>query len=373
MTDSQIKSLNETIESSLQKLVSSLKLPGELQDDLKGFKAFNSSSSGSTDDMTNNLVTSKMVSLSEMDENKIANNVQKIKAALSAIEAEKLLKLKRCTHGAKVKQGIICEPIHNAIMPKRNGCVRYLHISERESLYSVGIFVFPPHSKIPLHDHPGMTVLSRILYGSITSKSYDLFPDEDMSDRESLDLKDLEEDESQPANNNNESYNNISMSSFPGLPTFSWGMNSNNNVNNEDEDDRSWIWKLLPSISKYQNNKGKKSLPPLGSLCAFENQEIKMSAPEVAVLFPQKGNIHEFIAGEHGAAILDVLVPPYDFEQDRDCTFYKVDHSLDSETETSSQFQAKSKCWLIPIEQPKDFHCISGTFGSFGENDETGN
>ncbi len=370
MEDCQIKSLNETIESSLQKLVSPLQLTGRLKDDLKSFKAYNSTSSGSTDDMTNTLVTSKIVSLSEMDENEIAKNVQEIKAKLSTIDAEKLLKLKRCTNGAKVKQGIYCEPIHNAIMPKRNDCVRYLHISERESLYSVGIFVFPPHSKIPLHDHPRMAVLSRILYGSITSKCYDLIPDEDMSDRESLDLMDLGEDESQHTNNNN-NHNNDSMSSFPGLHSFSWGMN-NNKLNNEDEDERSWIWKLLPSISKYQNNRGKKSLPPLGSLRALENQEEKLSAPDVAVLYPQKGNIHEFIAGEHGAAILDALIPPYDFEQDRDCTFYKVDHSLDSEAETSSEFEAKSKCWLIPIEQPKNFHCISGTFESFGENDDIG-
>lgn len=51
--------------------------------------------------------------------------------------------------------------------------VHYQHVYENEA-FSIGIFILPPSVSIPLHDHPGMSVISRILYGSVYIKSYDL-------------------------------------------------------------------------------------------------------------------------------------------------------------------------------------------------------
>ena len=59
---------------------------------------------------------------------------------------------------------------------QRPGACTYLGIVENDE-YSIAAFVLQPGARIPLHDHPGMTVLSRVVRGSLQVTSFDVGAD----------------------------------------------------------------------------------------------------------------------------------------------------------------------------------------------------
>ncbi|WVZ69928.1 hypothetical protein U9M48_018642, partial [Paspalum notatum var. saurae] len=64
--------------------------------------------------------------------------------------------------------------LHYEKSPKFSVCQVFVHLfdSTLENL-KFGVFYLPQSTMIPLHDHPGMTVFSKILHGSMHIKSYD--------------------------------------------------------------------------------------------------------------------------------------------------------------------------------------------------------
>ena len=47
-------------------------------------------------------------------------------------------------------------------LKQRSACsVSYMHVAEVEGVFSMGIFLFKKGSRLPLHDHPNMSVYTR--------------------------------------------------------------------------------------------------------------------------------------------------------------------------------------------------------------------
>lgn len=180
----------------------------------------------------------------------------------------------------------------------------------------MGIFIFPPHAKIPLHDHPGMCVLSRVVYGDLKRISLDLARDGEVGSHSATSAR------------------------IPHLGRW------------------------LRHVSSSEDEDGMDTMPAGGKL-AFKNKVDHLHAPACSVLYPYEGNLHEFEAGPNGAAMLDVLLPPYDVDHHRDCTFYEIHHASDNEKPEKHHSHGEP-CWIVPTGQPEDFHCISGRYRGLG-------
>lgn len=140
--------------------------------------------------------------------------------------------------------------------------VAYVHIMENE-VFSMGIFILRPGSRIPLHDHPKMYGILRVLYGSLRCRSFT-----PLRNIKATDLKQA----------------NSSFSVFAG--------------------------------SKWQFTDLVVARPHQDTILSLE------SSPQL--LYPVDGNLHEITPVEGPAVFLDILAPPYDHDLGtRECRFYK--------------------------------------------------
>ncbi|XP_058044040.1 2-aminoethanethiol dioxygenase [Ahaetulla prasina] len=172
--------------------------------------------------------------------------------------------------------------------------VSYMHICET-ARFSMGVFVLRAGACIPLHDHPGMQGLLKVLYGTLRIACLDAAA----ADGE---VEPLDEPEEKDAG--------ASSSARPRR-----------------------LRALLRSHRLYTAG-----APP-------------------CLLSPQRDNLHQIAAeGTGPAAFLDILAPPYDPARGRDCHYYRLADGQSLPPAPASPVQP-SALWLLETPQAPDFWC----------------
>lgn len=170
--------------------------------------------------------------------------------------------------------------------PRLHGAppVTYMHICETDH-FSMGVFLLKSGASIPLHDHPGMHGILKVMYGKVRISCFDR----------------LERPTGSPQ-------------VPPQVPGAQVG---------------SLRRSVLRSSAEYTEESGP------------------------CVLSPDRDNLHQIDAVDGPTAFMDILAPPYDPDDGRDCHYYKVLAGAEGrDTE-----QAEKEVWLMEISQPADFWC----------------
>ncbi|XP_037759863.1 2-aminoethanethiol dioxygenase isoform X2 [Chelonia mydas] len=150
--------------------------------------------------------------------------------------------------------------------------VSYMHICETES-FSMGVFLLRSGACIPLHDHPGMNGMLKVLYGSLRIACLDPLP--------------------------------------PAAP------------------------------------------PGARRRALLRSRQLYTPASPPCLLSPHTDNLHQIDAVDGPAAFLDILAPPYDPENGRDCHYYRL---LEAPAGPAADPHALPReVWLLETPQAADF------------------
>jgi cysteamine dioxygenase len=162
----------------------------------------------------------------------------------------------------------------------------------------MGIFLLPPGAEIPLHDHPGMTVLTRVLFGSL-----DVF-------------------------------------------ACDWS------------GETSAVGNQSPALGPSKDCLDSATSKARPAILRFDG---RIDAPATSVLTPDRGNLHTFRASApHGCAVLDVITPPYDAAWGRPCTYYRRSALRRGAVDSGAGNSApREELFLLEEFSADDFFCGS--------------
>lgn len=116
------------------------------------------------------------------------------------------------------------------------------------------------------------------------------------------------------------------------------------------------VQKLAPQFPSFASEFHQRNDAPRHRIARMY-QNSKVTAPLTTELLPSRGNLHEFVADPvTGCAIFDILTPPYDSDEGRDCSYYRF--VADPKAQKSHTDQ-QDDVVLLEIYDPVDFVVMS--------------
>lgn len=188
--------------------------------------------------------------------------------------------------------------------------VTYIKILDDPGL-TIGIFVLKPGARLPLHDHPLMYGVLKVIHGSVNIQSYSVLSDKDQSDLNNKENAQLD---------------------------LGTELNPKDIALTEDT-----LYKQVIITARKE---------PVTLVNESDN---------VCFLSPIKSNLHEIHSVNGGAAFLDVLAPPYDTDipgvGPRPCRYFMELEDVVSENGERSPLKR-----LLRIPSPPDFWSQSAPY-----------
>lgn len=234
----------------------------------------------------------------------------KYSSGISSSFEENFSKLK-CVMGKITSEDVnlnskLLEPVHDTV-EDRHAPVTYIEVLDDPSV-TIGIFVLKKGARLPLHDHPLMYGILKVIHGAVHVQSYSIISDAGQKAK------------------------NDTLSSTPEvLP---------NDINLTEET-------LFSQVSL---------------LAQKESAFVLSSTDNACTLSPLAGNIHEIRSVDGPAAFLDVLSPPYETDipgvGPRPCRYFKEVEEVEELTDLTKRPIKR----LLRIPSPPDYWSSSAPY-----------